>query len=357
MPIGVSRERWRAHWQRQWKITKMMWIYAAIVAPLGFLINWATTVTATSEIIALHAIAMFFIAPICIIAMHLGVETALTALNLMPETGAHQEIGLRIACQTLGLVATLFLTVALLERLTPLRDLMGGPLMSAVALVLSLLVILTLYDGFRMREIALLRFRSLQAEARYQSLNEQVQPHFLFNALNVLAEVVYQDQEKGATGILALAHLYEKILEVSQEKFITVRDEFRLIEDYLHIQRLRFGDRFTANTTISEAAAAQMLPPFSVFNLVENAIKHGVAKSLAPIVLTLNAATDKDGLHIIVSHSRSPSPATRPADESRPGKGLQNIRERLAIAFRNRASLDLQVTDSSATASLHITHT
>lgn len=338
-----------SHWQRQSAHFRRYALYAFLIAPVGFVLNVATTVTASPLVILMHALVMLVIAPFALTLAHALVETPLVALDRMPEAGHATEVGMRIVCQTLGMTATLFLTVAVLETFTELRHLLAGPLISACALVLAFLVILTLFDAFRSREMQLLKLKTLQAEARYQSLNEQLKPHFLYNTLNVLAEVVHQDPKAGSDGIVALARLYQAIVDLSAEQKIALADELEIVEKYLSLQRLRFGARLTVEILVDPAARSLAVPPLGVFNLVENAVKYGVGKVTGAGRLTIEVKSEGTEWSLKVIN--------RPASMASPGRagtGLANVRHRLALLYGKNASLGLAVDSEQASAELRL---
>ena len=330
-------------WQRQRQLWRRYCGYALVIAPVGFFFNVATTVTATPGLIAVHALVMLIVAPLALSLAHLVVEAPLFARGRMPETGRAREVGLVALCQALGMTVTLFVTAAIVERVTGLTHLVAGPLVAACALVLSALIIVSLVDAYRQREIALLKLKALASEARYQSLNDQLQPHFLFNTLNVLAEAVFQDAKAGSDGILALARLYQAIVDLTEEKTVTLDVEIALVQDYLRIVSLRFGDRLTVRIDTA-AGRALKVPPLAVFNLVENAVKHGVAHVVGPSEICIVASTRT----IRVENA----PVVLMDGPSRSGTGIANLKRRLELAFGGRAQLHLEITPGRAVAEI-----
>lgn len=324
-----------SYWQRQRKVFRRYCGYALVIAPVGFVFNVATTVTATPSLILVHALVMLAVAPVALTLCH-------ALLDLFPAKPSPQrDLIVAIGAQILGMAATLVITAEAVERITGLEHLLAGPLFAACALVLSALVILTLVDAYRQREIALLRMQTLATEARYQSLNDQLQPHFLFNSLNVLAEAVLQDAKAGSEGILALARLYQAIVDLAEEKTVPLAVELNLIRDYLELMKLRFGDRLTVR--IDAASVDLYVPPLAVFNLVENAVKHGVARSPGPAEIKVVA--DARGVRV------ENSPVSL-VDGPRPGTGIANLNKRLELAFGGRASLALNVDSERAVAEI-----
>jgi len=319
-------------WQRQRRTWIRYWIYTLVIAPIGFVFNVATTAVATPTVILVHACFMALIAPNALALSHLLLE------GVFRRTG----LAVTIAAQVVGMTITLFLTAALVERFTGLTGLLAGPLIAACALVLSSLVIVTLFDAYRQREIDYLRMEQHATEARYQSLNDQLQPHFLFNTLNVLSEAVLEDPKAGSDGILALARLYQAIVDLAGEKTVELGVELALVRDYLKLVKLRFGDRLKVSMDVQQEETIRV-PPLAVFNLVENAVKHGVAKVKGPGELSIVARTGS---------IRIESAPAAGDDGGRQGIGLANLRTRLELAFAGRAELLLTVASGRAIAEL-----
>lgn len=324
-------------WQRQRRTWIRYWTYALVIAPIGFAFNVATTATATPILIFVHACFMVLIAPNALALAHVALE------GIFGKSG----LAVTLVSQVLGMTATLFLTAAFVERFTGLTGLLAGPLVAACALVLSALVIVTLFDAYRQREIALLKMEARTAEARYQSLNDQLQPHFLFNTLNVLSEAVLQDPKAGSDGILALARLYQAIVDLAEEKTVALDVELALVRDYLKLMKLRFGDRLKVEV-VSRDADSLRVPPLAVFNLVENAVKHGVAKIPGPGEVRVVAG--RNGIRV------ENAPAAQD-DGNRQGTGLANLTRRLDLAFPGKAKLILTVSPERAICELTVKET
>lgn len=339
MPLSgdTSATPWRFYLRRQLRLLRLVYLQAVVIAPGGALLNWATTVTASFYAIFLHACLLFVLAPLFIVLVHCVIEAPLVALGRMPATWSSREIGLRTLCQALGLLGSALVVAKVLEATTSMRNLFAGPLLAAVALAFAALVIHTLYETIRRREIALLRFRSLQAESRFRSLTEQVQPHFLFNALNALAELTHSDAERAGEGILALARMYQTIHDASQRSTIPTREEAELVRSYLSVQALRLGNRFQWRLSVDLDAEAFLVPPFTMLLIVENAVKHGVAAVPGEAQLETTVTCERGRWVLRVTNTRG-----RPdARVKGLGAGLTNLTERLKHVYGDRASFSL----------------
>ncbi len=317
-----------------WKRQRRTWLrygtYTLVLAPIGFAFNVATTATASPVLIFVHACFMALIAPNALSLSHVLLEGAMVRAGRLPQPGCVAEVGVTLASQLLGMTATLFLTAALVERFTDLTGLLAGPLVAACALVLAALIIFTLFDAFRQREIALLKMAALATQARFKSLNDQLQPHFLFNSLNVLSEVARRDPQAASDGILALARLYQAIVDLGEETTVPLPVELALVRDYLALIRIRFGDRLTVVFDVAPTSESARVPPLAVFNLVENAVKHGVARIAGPAQILIVASARGNAYAIRVENW--PTQASTIFGD-RLGKGLANVRDRLCFIY------------------------
>jgi signal transduction histidine kinase len=172
------------------------------------------------------------------------------------------------------------------------------------------------------------------AATQLQLLNMQLQPHFLFNTLNTIAELVHEDADAADRMITSLADLLRRSLALGGTQEIPLDHELELLGTYLDIQRVRFGDRLDVRLAVSEEARHARVPMLLLQPIVENAIKHGLA-----LRLDIDVRCDAGQLTIDVTDQ-----GTGAADEAlqgRAGIGLGNTRERLAAVYGPSASLEL----------------
>ena len=178
------------------------------------------------------------------------------------------------------------------------------------------------------------------AKANLQALQHQLQPHFLFNALNSIAALVHSNPAAADDMIANLSDLLRMSLDLSREPEIPLRREMEILSCYLGIERARFQDRLEVNVEVEPAALDAWLPALLLQPLVENAVRHGLeAKTkLAPIAITARIA---DGnLHLTVA-DRGPGLATLPDGSIKDGIGLANTRARLHELYGERGSLQI----------------
>lgn len=202
-------------------------------------------------------------------------------------------------------------------------------------------VLLVLRDRRHRADVA--RLNAELAAARIARLQEQVQPHFLFNTLNLVSSVMYEDVER-ADGILSeLAELLRLSLEAGRSPQHSLREEMRLVMPFLSIMRQRFEGRLDAQVQISDEALRCEIPSLLLMAPIENAAKHGVAQTDLPVQLRIAAQVEAGVLSLSVSDS-----AGQVSRDSRPGGiGLNNTRERLAALHGDAASVTLTREDEA----------
>jgi two-component sensor histidine kinase len=175
------------------------------------------------------------------------------------------------------------------------------------------------------------------ARARLDALRSQLQPHFLFNTLNVIAELVHEDPEKADAMITALSEMLRMTLDSAAEQLIPLEREIEFVERYFAIMQTRLGERLHYDCNIPLSAQRALVPPFLLQPLVENAILHGIEPTASGGVVTLRARVKDDSLHLSVADNGI-GMETPPARE---GIGLANTRARLQELFGSAAQVTL----------------
>lgn len=186
------------------------------------------------------------------------------------------------------------------------------------------------------------------AQARLENLRLQLQPHFLFNALNTISSVVYEDPRRADAMIASLSGLLRETIADSDAQLVPLDREVATLERYLDIMRKRFEDRLTVDVRIDPAVRNALVPHLLLQPLVENSIRHGADPRSHAVNVTLQAQRDGERTSVrIRDRGRG-----LPAGPLRRGTGITNTAERLAqlygerhaLAFENCADGGLQVT-------------
>ena len=177
------------------------------------------------------------------------------------------------------------------------------------------------------------------AETRLQLLTMQLQPHFLFNTLNTIAELVHDAPDAADYMITGLSDLLRRALELGAQQEVPLDAELDLLSRYLDIQKTRFGDRLQVRTSVDAAARDAAVPVFLLQPLVENAIRHGLAARVAAGRIDIEAR--RVGATLVITVTDDGPGAAEEAVAGRARLGLSNTRARLEALYGTRQRLDL----------------
>lgn len=191
------------------------------------------------------------------------------------------------------------------------------------------------YRGARDRERRSLELTALLAESRLQALRAQIQPHFLFNALNALGGLIRTNPEAADDMLVALCDFLRRTLADSREQEVPLGRELEDVRSYLAIEKIRFGDRLTFSIDAQPDLLVGRVPALLLQPLVENAIRHGIAPRAAAGQVDISVKRNGDMLGIVV---RDDGVGLR-EDPPPEGLGLSNCRARLAELHGDAASL------------------
>lgn len=185
------------------------------------------------------------------------------------------------------------------------------------------------YQDGRERELRASQLEASLADARLQLLKMQLQPHFLFNTLNAIAELVHEDPIDAERMIGGLSGLLRDTLDVSIADRVPLSRELQLLARYVDIQRVRFGDRLQVRVDVEAGVDAALIPPLILQPLIENSIKYGVSARRAAGHIDVRARREANSLVVEV---RDDGEGFDPGDVKE-GVGLGNTRHRLAELF------------------------
>lgn len=185
---------------------------------------------------------------------------------------------------------------------------------------------MTYYTQLRDREVKAMELESLLHQAQLQTLRSQLNPHFLFNTLHSIAELVHVNPTLAEQLILRLGELLRQVLRSSTEQEVALAEELEFIKGYVEIEQMRLGERLQVKWDIAPEALAVKVPSLILQPLIENAILHGVAATARPGMLAIRAGCDDGYLHLQV---RDSGPGLPQADKAQVGIGLSNTQTRL----------------------------
>jgi hypothetical protein len=193
----------------------------------------------------------------------------------------------------------------------------------------------------------------LVSQAELRALQSQMNPHFLFNALNTLYGTSPRESAAARRMVLNLADIFRYFLQ-SDKTFVPLAEEMQIVRAYLEVEQSRLGDRLSVEIQVEDAALPVVIPVLSIQPLVENAIKHGVAQRTDPGYIRIRAALQSGDLRVTVENSAAPATSSRLAGVPGAGVGLQNVRRRLEICYGSASGLQLSFQPHATTAELSI---
>lgn len=201
------------------------------------------------------------------------------------------------------------------------------------------------------RSERLVRTEAALAKARARVLQSQMQPHFLFNALNSVTALLREDPARAKSVLVSLKGLMERSLETSHEPMTSVRKEVAFVRDQLAIEQERFHDRLRVSFEVPDDLLNERIPAFSLQPLAENALRHGIAQSIDGGEVIVRVAREGADLVLVVENTGAElSPVWRE------GTGLGNLRARLDARYGPNASLSVTQTRDRTRAAIRISH-
>ena len=207
-----------------------------------------------------------------------------------------------------------------------------------VYLALAAIVQAAAYQrSYHEREIDALRLHAELSAARLESLRAKLHPHFLFNTLNGISDLIFTDPHTADALVLRLAQLLRATLDTVDAE-ISLRQELELLSAYLDIERVRFGDRLRVSIDAGRTAIEGRIPPFLIQPLAENAIQHGIAPRATGGAISLRAYVRPDERATTLVLELSDDGVGMP-DDAREGIGLSITRQRLRTLYRGAGAL------------------
>jgi two-component system, LytTR family, sensor kinase len=183
--------------------------------------------------------------------------------------------------------------------------------------------------------------RAAQAEAiaahtQLAALRSQLQPHFLFNALHTIVQLIHIDPRRATAAAEIVADLLRRTLEEERDE-VPLRDEWRFVSQYLTVEQIRFGDRLVVKADLPPDLESERVPSFALQTLVENAVQHGAAPRVAPTEIAITGRRSNTAL--VLSVRNSGDGVGSRADGNGTGTGLARLRERLTVLYGTSATL------------------
>ncbi len=200
-------------------------------------------------------------------------------------------------------------------------------------LLLAFNGIIFYYKGWKEYQLQMERLMRENIQAKYDALRNQIDPHFFFNSLSVLTNLVYKSPDLSADYITQLAKTYRYILDKKFENLVPIETELDFLESYLYLIRIRHQNSIQVTVQIDESLRSKgLIPPASLQMLIENAIKHNRFSANDPLLITI---VNESGRLIITNHVRK-----KVSSDISSGIGLENIQKRYNLISGQAISID-----------------
>lgn len=222
--------------------------------------------------------------------------------------------------------------------------------------VLIWAIIYFAWHYFRLAQTARLdRYKGEMAvrDAQLNTLKGQINPHFMFNALNNIRALMLEDVPRSREALLKLSELLRYSMTMTEKREVALREEIRVVSDFLVLNKIQYEDRLNYEIAIDDALQHAVIPPMIIQILVENSVKHGVSARPDGGEVRVTAERSNDRLCIEVSNSGKWLP---PSGESRDntGIGLPNVRRRLRLLYGESANFHIRQEGENVIARIEI---
>lgn len=202
-------------------------------------------------------------------------------------------------------------------------------------------------NRYRHSELARVKLQAIVKEAELEALKSQINPHFIFNALNSMRALIDEDPARARQSVTQLANLLRYSLQSGKLETVPFSEELRIVNDYLALEQVRHEERLRVKLDIDPGALALPIPPMILQTLVENAVKYGISTRTEGGEIAIIARSDQQGLVLQVSNpgelAAESDMQSDPVASDSTGLGLRNAALRLRLLFGDGASLVLKV--------------
>jgi sensor histidine kinase YesM len=189
------------------------------------------------------------------------------------------------------------------------------------------------------------KIKHLQTQTQLMALQSKINPHFLFNTLNTMLGLVYKSPDKVESMILNLSDIYRKVLRLPENETITLKEETDLIREYLEIEKIRMGNRLDFVISLDPTLEDFKIPPLLLEPIVENAVIHGISPKPEGGTIHIEIKKEKNMVSVQIMDNGIGFEHNQPTV----GFGLQSIRERLQLIFKEKANFKLKAPSSGGT--------
>lgn len=190
---------------------------------------------------------------------------------------------------------------------------------------------------YQQQQIDTLRLKSVVRELELKTIKSNINPHFIFNALNSIRALVDENPERARDAITELSNILRSSITMHKTETVMLRKELGIVEDYLALEQVRFEDRLLVDYHIDEQLLDKQIPPMILQTLVENAIKHGIGREVKGGVVSIAATIKNNFIELCV---RNTGKLVYGNEDT--GFGLNSIRDRLKLLYPGRSGFEIK---------------
>lgn len=184
-------------------------------------------------------------------------------------------------------------------------------------------------------------------EIRLNSLKSQLNPHFIFNALNSVRALVDENPARAKLAITQMSNILRNSLVMDKKKVIPFKDEIQTVQDYLNLEHIRFEERLKVSFDFDPDSWQFEVPPLMIQTLVENGIKHGISNLVEGGILSITTRVQDHSLIIRITNSGQFEPGQESKSDLNTGYGLANTKQRLELIYGKAAEFSIRNLDAS----------
>jgi len=218
-------------------------------------------------------------------------------------------------------------------------------LIAGMYVVVFLGVAIKLVNQYNSNQVEIQKLKGDKIEAELKFLKAQLHPHFLFNTLNNLYSLILEKSDKASDVVLKLSELLDYVLYECNAEFIALEKEINQLKNYIELERLRYGNRLDVEFIHDTIPKKMSIPPMILMTLLENSFKHGVSKSMENSWIKVDLKADEKMMLFSIKNSNCPINKSKP--EKQGGIGIENLKNRLKLMYKDNYQLMINDNKSS----------
>jgi hypothetical protein len=195
------------------------------------------------------------------------------------------------------------------------------------------------FENYKKKEIESLIWEAAVKDYELKTLKSQLNPHFMFNAMNSIRALIEEDPESAKTAITKLSNLLRYSLKMERMELVPLEDEIENVKDYLDLERIRFEERLKYQVNIDSKSRKIEIPPMMIQTLVENGIKHGISKKTEGGEISVLSRVDNSHLYVQIKNSGRFYEEDLKKSK---GFGVSNTKHRLSLIYGEKAKFEIK---------------